>query len=271
VLVYVNDRVKWELQAYSPRSGTRLRLSREMEDVGRIVATEDEVIGEAQSYGAATRRKRIKTWPLHGGEPRDLGEGYLPALTPDGAQIVFAQAAGASSRIVAAPRRGGPLRTLAEVAGDAKEIGVGRDGVLHVTVRGQGAVSMVRLLLSGGAEPEASPDYARLPSPAAGWTLLISARAEGGREARLVADGGGEPSFTFAFKSLAWTPKGDAIVYNNGTEVRRYSLAARADEPLFPTHSADGIATSPDGETIYVNEGSARSVRRMITNFAERR
>jgi sugar lactone lactonase YvrE len=272
-LIYVNDREVWELQAYSPRRGTRVRLSRDKEDVARIAVSANEVIGEVREYGSTTRRSHIKTWPLHGGESRELGEGIVPTLTPDQAELLFGQPAGAAAwRVVAVSPRGGPARVVTEVLGDVKNIGVGIDGVVHVTVRGDRGLSLYRAPLAGGrAEIEPGPPYARLPSPAGGWTLAWTPRAQGGNEGALLVEGSSTPAFTFELKRMAWAPKGDAFVYFTGSELRRHVIANGADEPLFPTHEVNGIAVSPDGETIYVSEVRGETVRRMITNFADRR
>jgi sugar lactone lactonase YvrE len=47
-------------------------------------------------------------------------------------------------------------------------------------------------------------------------------------------------------------------------------IASREDKVLMPSLLADGIAVSPDGDTVYVSESHARCVRRLITNFADR-
>jgi Tol biopolymer transport system component len=273
-LLYVHETRTIELLAYSLRNGTRLQLSRELESVGTVAVTPDgaEVIGEASAQWAPTRRKRIKAWPLRGGEVRDLGEGYHPGVTHDGSQVIFARALlDGGTRLVAVPRAGGPERTVAELPDDVRQVVVGPDEVVHVSVSGTSGRMLFRVPVAGGIpQAQPGPTIGFYPSPAGGWAVSVVQRADGRLEGQLIEDGARSQIASFVMKRGAWSGGGEAFVYSNGSDVRRYTIATREDKVILPAAVADGVAVSPDGDTIYVSESHARCIRRLITNFADR-
>jgi dipeptidyl aminopeptidase/acylaminoacyl peptidase len=273
-VVYVNESHTFELVAYSLRNGTRVQLSRELETVGAIAVTPDgaEVVGEWNPLWKPTRRTRIKAWPVRGGELRDFGEGYHPAVTQDGSQVLFAQALrDGRARLVATPRAGGPERTVAELPGDVMEIVAGPDDVVHVSVRGSSGRTLFRVPVAGGTpQAQPGPAIAFYPSPARGWAVSVVQRADGRIEGQVIEDGARAPIASFVMREGGWLRSGEAFVYSNGSDLRRYMIASREDKVLMPSLLADGIAVSPDGDTVYVSESHARCVRRLITNFADR-
>ena len=272
-VLYVHETRTFELAGYSPRNGTRVLISRELENVGLIAATPDgaEIVGEESAMWTPTRRKRIKAWPLRGGEVRDFGEGYHPSVTHDGSQVIFAQVlSDGRSRLVAVQRGGGPERTVAELPGDVIQLAEGPDGVVHVSVRGSSGRTRFRVPIAGGTpQAQPGPAIAFYPSPAGGWAVSVAQRADGRFEGQLIQDGARSPIARFEVKQGSWQGNGEAFVYSDGHDVRRYTLATGEDKVLMPA-AINGIASSPDGDTVYLSESHARCVRRLITNFADR-
>jgi hypothetical protein len=159
---------------------------------------------------------------------------------------------------------------VAELPGDVIQLAEGPDGVVHVSVRGSSGRTLFRVPIGGGT-PQAQPGPAIgfYPSPTGGWGVSVAQRADGRSEGQVIEDGARSPIARFDMRQGGWQGNGEAFVYSNGSDVRSYTLATGEDKVLMPA-AINGIASSPDGDTVYLSESHARCVRRLITNFADR-
>ncbi len=214
------------------------------------------------------------------GEERTLASGDTPALSPDGAEVLYS-VPGTIARIFARPTSGGQPRLVTELARRVYALAVEPDGTLHVGTAGENAFEAWRVPLAGGV-PERDaplPWFQIVPAPAGGWRAAI--RVEGGlivhilsREMSLDDPGA---RLLREVDHLAWEHDGASIVYAVGGNIHRLDVATGEDVVLFdvPTTgdvSVRGLAVSPDGKTIYfaTDEGRRQSRRMLITNFGDR-
>lgn len=266
VLLYNLDETSTPLFAH--KGGQRRKISSSKADLQHLRLTPDgrEVVAEAASDGG----DRIVAFAVDSGEDRVIAEGTDPAITLDGAEVVYV----AGSTILAVPRAGGAPRTIAEIDGKVAALEVGGDDRIHFGLTRGGTREAWRVPLAGGApEREAPAPWCQVvPAPAGGWTYALRCASTVMREVHLFAPGAGlddAPARTLWASKVAWEASGASLVAYDLEVVRRVEVASGATTELLELPIATSVALAPDG-TIYSAEIVSHVTRHLITNFGDR-
>jgi Tol biopolymer transport system component len=276
LVIYNVDVTAVQLYAQPLDGGPARQLTSSAQDLRNPQAAPDGRTLIAEATGAPTFVASIFSVPVEGGDPVKLFDGATPALTPDGAEIVYW--VHGTGRVLAAPRGGGASRPVTEVPGRPINIAVGPEGRVHLVVaRPPGWEAWGAPLAGGVAERELSAPWGLLlPAPRGGWRAAIE--WDGGRRrVRFVPPGAAldDPSARELVEEgrggQAWMPDGRSWVYVEDTHaVRRFFVDTAENRLVSEGGDLRDVAVSPDGKTIYTTQNLAHVRRQLITNFADR-
>jgi hypothetical protein len=265
VLLFNSDETSTPLFAH--QGGQRRRISSSKADIRHLRVAPDgrELFAESGALAGA----RIIAVAVDSGEDRVLAVGTNPALTLDGAEVVYA----AGPRILAVPRSGGAPRTLAEIDGKVAALDVGGDGHVHLSLTRGGTREAWRVPLAGGAaEREAPAPWCQVvPAPVGGWTLAVRCESMVAVHGHLVPPGAelGDPAARTLTGKATWEASGASLVTYDLTWVRRVEVATGMATDLLELPIAASFARAPDG-TIYSAEIVSHVTRHRITNYGDR-
>ena len=210
-----------------------------------------------RSWTPATRAHVVYV-PLAGGAPRDLTPGAFDAppfsigggdefdVSPDGREVVYARDVSAHPEV--------------STNSDLYVVSVGAAAPGRPTAE---AAAATRITTRGGADtsPKYSPDgkWIAWRSQARGgyesdlWELWIADRASG-QSKRL------GPQFDNWIESFTWAPDSKSIYFTapEKASVAIYNVSVAGGEPqrLYSRGSADALAVSRDGKTIYFDQST---------------
>jgi serine/threonine protein kinase len=224
----------------------------------------------AQEFAVAGRRQLVRI-PLEGGDPSVLGEGESPALTPDGAELLF----GRGPKLLAMPTHGeNAPRVVADLPGTAYDLHVGQDGRVHMMITRQTGHESWSVPLAGGV-PEHElplPWTDLLPAPQGGWRAAVEKTNYGTSRVRFLAPGAPLDPGTRAVEveSGAWAYDGRSFFYSHAGHVRRVFMESGEDREVPTLGNALVAAVAADGASIFISQQTVHTRRELITNFADR-
>jgi sugar lactone lactonase YvrE len=227
---------------------------------GKIGTSEKERSQSARMlvFDLASRRAR----ELAPGLPVDpVSDGWSPlGVARDGESVYLATKEGDTQPLVQVPRKpGNPPRTLLSFPTTAAPVAMdaARDGSLYLDLL-QTATVILRVPATGGTGEEfAMPTLDNFPMIAAGGEVLATLKGWGKQHLAAVRPGG-EPRalvVTLEETALPATVFGGNVAFVIGSgDRRRIAIAALRDGRVlrrFSTRSENGMAASPDGNTLY--------------------
>ena len=110
-------------------------------------------------------------------------------------------------------------------------------------------------------------------APRGGWTLALTCD-QANADLLVIAPGHGlsdPPAARLHAEMYVWMSDGTAFIYWDHLDVRRHDVATGEERALLHIRSADDLAISPDGKTLYITAERSHGHRELITNLAERR
>jgi Tol biopolymer transport system component len=231
--------------------------------------------------GAAREHREIWSMAPDGSDRQQLpvdGQSISPALSPDGAFIVFFGDRGGEAGVWRASSGGTDMRLLAAVSDPTYLATDGR--WVYFTSSMSGVASTWRVPSTGGAPALVMPHLERAAVSPDGRFLagLYAATPSAPLALGIVPADGGPPAQAFpgfvqasASGSIAWTHDGQSVLYTNveRLNVWRQRLTGGAPEKI--TNYSDlmifRFAVSPDGRQLALARGTQTRDAVLITNF----
>jgi hypothetical protein len=281
-LIFDNDVTSIPLYAQSLEIGVlRTKVTHTLEDVAILSATHDgrEVITQARRHG----KDYIIAYPVGdtegGSEERIIGEGNLPALSVDGKEVFYRVPFDAGkTRIVAAPVAGLPPgqspRIVVELPAELGAIAADADGELHLKVTvDQGYAAWHAPKGQAASEEAPRPWGFILPAPTGGWRIAQQFEGINDSASHVLPPGAplDDPKARVVkARRVAWDLDGKSFLYWNGEEIRRYTVETGEEHRLIAARDINGMAISPDRQTLYYAETLGHVRRQLLLNFADR-
>jgi Tol biopolymer transport system component len=248
---------------------------------GRYGVTWSADGGRIYFGGAAREHREIWSMAPDGSDRQQLpvdGQSISPALSPDGAFIVFFGDRGGEAGVWRASSGGTDMRLLAAVSDPTYLATDGR--WVYFTSSMSGVASTWRVPSTGGAPALVMPHLERAAVSPDGRFLagLYAATPSAPLALGIVPADGGPPAQAFpgfvqasASGSIAWTHDGQSVLYTNveRLNVWRQRLTGGAPEKI--TNYSDlmifRFAVSPDGRQLALARGTQTRDAVLITNF----
>jgi serine/threonine protein kinase len=267
-LLYDNDVTSLPILARSLELHETRRITHAQVDVAQPLLHGNEVIAVLSRAG----RDHVVGIPIDGGDERAIGDGSFVArgLTDD--TLFVARSVDGAWRVERLPISGGAPAQVGALPAPPRSLTLAKDG-LHFSINTPSGTEGWRMDPATGATQKESRYL--VESPGARWRAEIRSVPDEGYVAEITAlfSRPVVAPATLAFEVMSFTKDGRAIIYERGSEVRRYELMSRKDEKLFshPDLVKQGLAVSDDEQTIYFVAAVGRVQRQIITNFAERK
>jgi hypothetical protein len=132
---------------------------------------------------------RIVSVRIADGTVRSLADGVIATITPDGAYVIFATD-GVPSRVKVVPLTGGTPRTINELPGRIRALRADAAGEIHAMVDRVSTIEAWKLGTDGQPVREADSPWCFVqPAPTGGWTLWMRCAGDAPTEGVLVAPG----------------------------------------------------------------------------------
>ena len=276
-LAYTTGNAAWtdtRIYAYTVPGGAPRKLTRRVETILHIAVSPDgaELAIHVQDHEAGDR-DRIAIVSTANGDERVIADGAQPTITRDGREVVYIS----GSSIYAIPIAGGVSRLVTTIGATIKRIAIDPDDVVHADAEdGNARVTWTVPLRGGPAAREASGSWL-IPSPVGSWRLAV--RSNGATSDIYVlapgmqaADPRARVVRDVAAESVSWAPDGAAIIYaDTKSTFRKLDVVTGESHPIVSIDTSEWwrAQLAPDGKTVYVVQGAARSAMHVIANYGE--